>query len=210
MNRARQTCQTPITIYTCPTRRVPQLYPDLAYTWDAPMINASAPASPASACWYRGDYRANAGSVVIGWGTGPSSLSMPASYWYNQDNYMSRSTGICFQRSMIRNGDITDGASNTYLVGDKYLNSDAYYNGEDGGDDQAALCGDDCDVNAWTYHPPLRDTPGMADAIFGSAYPVGFNMASATARGEWSIIRSTRPSTFTSTVTTGQPDRGQA
>jgi prepilin-type N-terminal cleavage/methylation domain-containing protein len=176
MNKARQMCQTPITIYTCPARRAPQLYPDLDYNLSAPMVNASPPASPDVACWYRGDYRANAGSVLLGWGEGPSSTSMPASYWYSQDKYMSGSTGVCFQRSMIRMRDITAGTSNTYLVGDKYLNPDAYYNGEDGGDDQAALCGDDADVNAWTYHPPLPDTAGESDCIFGSAHPVGFNM----------------------------------
>ena len=90
---------------------------------------------------------------------------------------MSQATGVCFQRSTVKICDITDGTSNTYLVGDKYLNSDAYYNGMDGGDDQAALCGDDADVCGCTYHPPLPDTPGYSDWTFGSAHRVGFNMA---------------------------------
>jgi prepilin-type N-terminal cleavage/methylation domain-containing protein/prepilin-type processing-associated H-X9-DG protein len=176
---ARQMCQTPLAMYSCPTRRPPALYPDFIYGSNYPMRNASAPANPNVACWYRGDYRANAGSYPATWGGGPGDIASAEKGWgFQSDSYMGQSTGICFQRSVVKMCEITDGTSNTYLVGDKYINADSYFNGQDGGDDQAALSGDDADVNGWTHVPPMRDIPGVwLFPTFGGAHAVGFNMA---------------------------------
>ena len=46
---------------------------------------------------------------------------------------------------MIKAGDVTDGLSNTFLVGEKNLWPDNYETGEDGGDDEWALQGFDSD-----------------------------------------------------------------
>ncbi len=103
---------------------------------------------------------------------------------------MSLNDGIACQRSQVKIVDITDGTSNTYLAGEKYLCPDYYYNALDGTDDQTLYCGDDWDINRWTgttanqpltaaqLLPPLPDTPGLGSQLcFGSAHSVGFNMA---------------------------------
>jgi hypothetical protein len=47
----------------------------------------------------------------------------------------------------IKLGDITDGTANTYLLGEKNIDPDWYWNGEDPGDSRAALVGDCEDVS---------------------------------------------------------------
>ena len=54
---------------------------------------------------------------------------------------MSIVTGISFLRSRIKMADISDGTSNTYLVGEKYLDPDYYETGQDDGDNEAHLHG---------------------------------------------------------------------
>ena len=59
-------------------------------------------------------------------------------------------TGIMFCGSMIREADVTDGASNTYLLGEKYLDPDFYTTGQDLGDNESAMMGDNEDITRWS------------------------------------------------------------
>ena len=88
---------------------------------------------------------------------------------------------------------MTDGTSNTYLLGEKNVDPDYYISGQDGGDDSNVYSGNDDDVyrsggycpngtqngvqticSQWTYLPPTQDTPGdtNASSSFGSAHSV--------------------------------------
>jgi prepilin-type processing-associated H-X9-DG protein len=90
---------------------------------------------------------------------------------------MSQSTGISFQRSALRIAAITDGTSNTYLVGERYLNPDSYTTGSSIADNEGCLTGDDYDLHCWAADPPLQDTRGLdRPGTYGSAHPVGFNV----------------------------------
>ena len=51
--------------------------------------------------------------------------------------------------SLIKMADVTDGTSNTYLLGEKYLSPDYYANGLDYGDNEDALMGDNEDIWRW-------------------------------------------------------------
>ena len=103
-----------------------------------------------------------------------------------------QATGVSYCGSMIRLSDITDGATNTYLLGEKYLCPDNYANGLDLGDNEEALMGDNEDICRWSSEnsslssvgmpvypfPPMVDTPGYLNRFaFGSAHVNGFQIA---------------------------------
>lgn len=70
-----------------------------------------------------------------------------------------------------------DGTSNTYFVGEKYVNPAHYLTGEDPGDNESMYSGDDYDVARWAAVEPARDRRGVVlHPAFGSAHDSGFNM----------------------------------
>ncbi|WP_168205300.1 DUF1559 domain-containing protein [Bythopirellula goksoeyrii] len=179
---------TPISAFTCPSRRSAIAYPVvkngvLAY-------NATA-CTEGNCTTARSDYRANSGSINRHEHTGPANATVAKIYDFRFDEEGVKQepiNGITHQRSMIDMSRITDGTSNTYCVGEKYLNSDHYLTGESSADDQHILLGYDSDVNGYTgssfdpyddnYLIPLRDRPGLDGTFnFGSAHPSTFHMA---------------------------------
>ena len=173
----QQRLQTVVDTYVCPTRRNAELWP----TWLA-TPNYSAPVTNVA----RSCYAVNAGDAYtdpgLTGGTGPQG---PASFsdavsltWANEYSYInSIATGISFPQSEIRARQVTDGMSNTYMAGEKFINPDWYVNGQDGGDNENVWMGANGDNERWTYTAPLPDTPGLDPwGTWGSAHPGIFQM----------------------------------
>ena len=155
-----QLCQP---IMTCPTRRACALYPYVG----RPPHNANWVAEVA-----KSDYAVNAGDVLCGMGSGPVSLLQG-----DHPNYgwpeVARATGICYLRSRISFGEVSDGASNTYCIGEKYRTTEK----NDMGDDQSAYTGYDFDTFRWAdaSYQPKRDSAAPAPIGFGSMHSGGCN-----------------------------------
>ena len=130
----------------------------------------------------RSDYAANAGDTVVKWSAGPTPEDGIQGRGFVN---MQGSTGITFQRSTIGFGDISDGTSNTVMIGEKHLFDENYENGKDTGDDMSFLCGDDLDMQRWTNLPPIPDSViGSGErnvTSFGSAHDGGANMSNVDA-----------------------------
>lgn len=174
LNNAGRMVAEPIATFICPSRRSAILYPRII---TAPVPNGHAyncdPVSEVA----RSDYAANGGDRVVLWGGGPS----PADGFANRGFAdQSGATGICFQRSQIRFADITDGSSNTYLLGEKYLSVDHYQSGISWRDDHTLFAGDDSDMHAWSHDGPVHDRSGFDNVyLFGSNHTSGLNMSFA-------------------------------
>ena len=65
-------------------------------------------------------------------------------------------TGVVFGRSEINFRMITDGTSKTYMVGEKYMSTDNYYDGLDWGDNEPAFSGNNNDTLRITAPTPWR------------------------------------------------------
>lgn len=163
-----QLMQSPAPLFRCPSRPGDAVGPNSTLIMP---YNADWPANVAKT-----DYAVNEGDYITDTLGGPSTLEEGDSGSYPwRDTTLA--TGICFQRSTIRTRDVVDGLSNTYLIGEKYVNTDAYSTALDFGHDQSMYTGVDIDINRWTVNPPRRDTSRSSVREFGSDHPGGCHFA---------------------------------
>ena len=149
---------TPLSLNFCPSRRPPMAGP-LHPTWQTtpyPFKNVTYSSTMLVA--YE-DYAINGGPTVV---PNPATPSPDGVAWCPLN------TG----QGKVHMADITDGTSNTYLVGERYCNPDSYYNGTDACGDMSPYEGHDWDICRWTAPAfyPRQDQPGAdCPQCFGSA-----------------------------------------
>jgi prepilin-type N-terminal cleavage/methylation domain-containing protein/prepilin-type processing-associated H-X9-DG protein len=174
-----KTCQTPLAVLHCPTRRSPIAYPNAETPWNILPIETAA----------RTDYAANGGMAAVvsdhdaynvWWNPGnplgngdPSFADAPGFVWPSPPQY----DGIVYATSMTKLADISDGTSNTYLIGEKYLNRDDYLNLKDDGNNTPCYAGYDWDMVRWSSAGPKQDRSQSDWNSFGSAHSGALNMA---------------------------------
>jgi prepilin-type N-terminal cleavage/methylation domain-containing protein len=168
-------CGTPIKFYYCPSRRKPGIYPITAtnvfHNFDP--VSQGAKIDYAANC---GDQQANERDNGGPPGGPPSPV--PAEFTF---------TGVVYSRSTIRLSQITDGTSNTIMVGEKHLSVQNYLTGADAADNENLYVGFDNDHTRSSNNrrtgnanqirfPPRPDGRVVNTHTYGSAHPAGFNI----------------------------------
>jgi prepilin-type N-terminal cleavage/methylation domain-containing protein/prepilin-type processing-associated H-X9-DG protein len=179
---------TPLANFNCPTRRPAALY-QLCPTYAIQFRLLTGTVAQLA----RSDYAINGGDYVQ-WRYdehSPPDLATGDNPNFGWDD-MSKQTGLCYQRSQVKMVDISDGASNTFLIGEKYINRDHYTDGKDLGDNETMYCGDDLDLLRWTgiegtvgtstnNNLPRQDNSAIGTGNhvqwFGSAHTGTFNIS---------------------------------
>jgi prepilin-type N-terminal cleavage/methylation domain-containing protein/prepilin-type processing-associated H-X9-DG protein len=174
----------PLPVHYCPSRRTAQTYPNTIvrlkpydhYGWNRPEMVSKA------------DYAANLGDRDKSWpgGKTPGPLE-EADTTFDWPQVVMKSrlwhTGISFSYSCLELREISDGISQTYMIGEKLLNPRMYENGISHGDDGTIYACHNSDTHRSTHtcFPPLQDgnLPGAQDTYgsFGSAHAGGFHIA---------------------------------
>ncbi len=162
-----QVAGTVVSTFICPTRGGAQPYPYTLGGGRYGFTNINPP--PVIA---RSDYAGNAGNRESGWCA------------YNTTNH----TGVIYSRDGLAAALIRDGASNTYLIGERYIDPNFYVDGSSSGNDQGWTVGHDFDAFRCTdyrandptnsaLYQPRQDRAGLdVREMFGSPHAV-FHMA---------------------------------
>lgn len=198
---ANQRDSQPLQLMQCPSRRAAIAYPN-ARGWG--YVNGGSPAVHA-----RSDYAANVGDAhnfeTVCGDREIGSLSFPEDYQgpnlasllngHFKNAYAKvyttfeeqKFTGVSFCGSEVKLGQVTDGTSKTYAVGERNVNPDHYATGIANDDDWSMYSGlqDDSGRSAFFKRPELnrpglesyqllQDTPGVQQRYwFGSAHSGG-------------------------------------
>jgi prepilin-type processing-associated H-X9-DG protein len=190
-----QRLETPLSVFTCPSRRRVDIWPIVL-----PQFGYVASPKPGGSprAVARGDYAINAGVSHVLSFAGPDDMDQgdDANYWESNGTSVTDVedfTGICHLRLAATLQSISDGLSNTYLLGEKHLSVEEYETGRSPGDNESLFSGYCTDLHRFAgmvsgevedpslipYHdssePPKAELPGFVR--FGSAHPSVFNMA---------------------------------
>ncbi|MCA9234307.1 MAG: DUF1559 domain-containing protein [Planctomycetales bacterium] len=184
----------PQCLWNCPTRRRCAAWP--IFSKYAHPLRPLAPTDQSSVV--RGDYAVNSGATARFSCPGPPDLpsgddgqfSCPEVSLGNPIDKFAL-TGVSHLRIAVSLRQIADGASNTYLVGEKYVFTAHYETGESLGDKESLFSGYCVDNHRFAAIelPPLSDAHSeqltFDQLRFGSAHPGGLNMSRCDASVRW-------------------------
>jgi prepilin-type N-terminal cleavage/methylation domain-containing protein len=180
---------TPISLFNCPSRRLPRTYPLIAVPHKelgfSPLLPSECREVGGEPCQVaRSDYAVNSGNIDPGTEAGPNSLDEAKSWpWLYAVDGNKKQNGISHQRSQVEMAQVTDGLSKTYCVGEKYVPVAHYKTGKHWNDDLSLFVGHDGDMNRYTADPKHseyaigRDKDPVTNQQFGSAHPTVFHMS---------------------------------
>jgi hypothetical protein len=173
----KEVVTAPLAIFHCPSKRPVQGYPiDPRHPALAVNLYNCRPDNDCRVA--RGDYRANGGNMHAG--------DLPGAPPPVNATVTNPRTGISYQYSTVRVGELIDGAANTFLLGEKALSAAVYDDGSDTADDQCVYSGNDNDNVGFTgkaeddvYLPQPDSRPASADLKFrfGGPHVDAFAMA---------------------------------
>jgi prepilin-type N-terminal cleavage/methylation domain-containing protein len=163
---ARQREETPVSTFSCPSRRAAAVLPSDG-TGIAAYQNLVKSATSVSAVM---DYTGNAGTASIvdtfGGGSNAGTYLLPLGGVTLVEHTNSKANGIVFPCSQVTSAKIVDGLSTTVLFGERYRNPDQYSQSfvsiYGSGDVVAARVGSN-----WGLQP---DTPGISNKSFGGPH----------------------------------------
>ena len=181
--------QTPVTAYVCPSRRQ-AVTSSIKGHWtpqNCKKVDDSAKSDyamcvgdPGEADHTAGPHRNKVKNNSVDWEDYykfdhvDKNLNNPIKY-----------NGVCIYRGELKFAEISDGLSQTYLIGEKYLRPENYDGsgivGEASytvGDNEAVFTGYNRDTQRSTNTPPVQDRESLPlPESFGSSHPGTFNMA---------------------------------
>lgn len=181
----RKVNQTPLPVFNCPSRR-----PSQTYDGYSPLWNGEGDENHNIA---KGDYGACCGTLIdedlgINITTSDIHRGYPNSY-ADAINYMNNKTwpapkanGVIFAWSEVSQGMVTDGTTNTFLIGEKYVRPEWYEKAGDLADNNGVFIGFDADNNRATGKDsslaPAQDSNEYSpnSATFGSTHNASFGM----------------------------------
>lgn len=172
----------PIEGLNCPTRRPAMAYPNI----NSSMVSLNGRWSEFHA---RSDYAANGGDIkeLEAWCEYHAPRSYEAGKLLSWRPQIDWHNGVGYCGAIIELKHITDGTSNTYAIGERFLEPEKGLRGEAKADDWPMYNGFQDDMYRSVYYDPtdpdnvqipLRDIDGVDDSYrFGSSHPGGINMA---------------------------------
>jgi len=169
--------ETPVALYNCSTRRTggPWPYAGGSYAYHTATDDNTTVTLSEGSELARADYAACVGDQ--GQDENFNNIAGGDSLIIDVPPPPPGASGVIYEASKTRIGDISRGTSQTFLLGERYLDPNNYFTGKDAADNEGMYSGEDNDNSRDTSSLPMQDTAGAQDSQkFGSAHSGGLNM----------------------------------